>query len=324
MPNYANLEQRLDDGDVIILDGAIGTELQRMGVPMDYYCWAANANETHPASVRQLHEDYIRAGVDVITTNTYMSARHVIQQNGFEARTSDWNRRSVELALEARERTPSDRPVYVAGSVSVMGPNTEFAPTADVKESCREQIGLLVEAGVDLLLLEMLATSIERVKAAIQFAAEANMPAWLSVTCMIEDGSSEVMYGDREAFSQRASRVDDITFEGAVEAISEVESPSALLVFHSQVESTGPGLQAMKSGWNGTTGAYANSGYWIRPNWQYIEMTSPSDYLQRAREWVGMGAQIIGGCCGVGLQHVELLREGLPSSIHDIAPAGTP
>ena len=122
MPDYADLQQRLDNGDVIILDGAIGTELQRMGAPMDYYCWAALANETHPASVRQLHEDYIRAGVDVITTNTYMAARHVIQHGGFEDRTGDWNKRSVELALEARERTPADRPVYVAGSVSVIWP----------------------------------------------------------------------------------------------------------------------------------------------------------------------------------------------------------
>ncbi len=320
MPNYEDLQQRLDDGEVVILDGAIGTELQRMGAPMDYHCWAALANETHPASVRQLHEDYIRAGVDVITTNTYMSARHVIQHGGFEDRTRDWNKRSVELALEARERTPSDRPVYVAGSVSVMGSGAEYAP-AEVEESCREQIGLLVEAGVDLLLLEMLATSVDRVQASIRFASEADMPAWLSLTCMIEDGSAEVMYGDREAFSQRAARVDDITFEGAVAKISEVKGPTALLVFHSQVESTGPGLQATKSGWSGTTGAYANSGYWVRPNWQYIEMISPADYLRYAREWVGLGAQIIGGCCGVGLQHVELLREGLPDSIHTTASA---
>ncbi len=316
MPDYSDLQLRIDDGDVIILDGAIGTELQRMGVPMDYHCWAASANETHPASVRQLHEDYIRAGVDVITTNTYMAARHVIQHGGFEARTRDWNMRTVELALEARESTPSDRPVYVAGSVSVMGAGSEFAP-ADVIESCQEQTRILVEAGVDLLLLEMLATSIDRVEAAGRFAAEANMPAWLSVTCMIEDGSQEVLYGDREAFSQRAARVDDITFAEAVDKIAAMEGPSALLVFHSQVESTGPGLQTAKPSWTGTTGAYANSGYWVRPNWQYVEMTSPADYLRNAREWVGMGAQIIGGCCGVGLQHVELLREGLPGSIHE-------
>ena len=320
MPDYADLQQRLDNGDVIILDGAIGTELQRMGAPMDYYCWAALANETHPASVRQLHEDYIRAGVDVITTNTYMAARHVIQHGGFEDRTGDWNKRSVELALEARERTPADRPVYVAGSVSYLADGSEFAP-ANVEDSCLEQIGILVEAGVDFLLLEMLATSMDRVKAAVRFAAEANVPAWLSVTCMIEDGSSEVLYGDREAFSQRAARVDDMTFAEAVEEIAGMEGPSALLVFHSQVESTGPGLQTVKPAWTGTTGAYANSGYWVRPNWQYVEMISPANYRKYAREWVDMGAQIIGGCCGVGLQHVEILREGLPHSIHSTVSA---
>ncbi len=314
MPDFSELQRRLDDGDVIILDGAIGTELQRMGVPMDYYCWAALANESHPDSVRQLHEDYIRAGVDVITTNTYTSARHVIQHGGFEDRTRAWNRRSVELALEARESAQSDRPVYVAGSVSVMGSGSDYAP-ANVEESCREQIGLLVEGGVDLLLLEMLATSLERVQTAARLADETDLPVWLSITGMIEDGNPEVLYGDREAFSQRAVRVDDITFADAVEQIEGLGAPSALLVFHSQVETTGPALRAMEPQWSRTMGAYANSGYWVRPNWQYVEMTSPADYLDQAREWVDMGAQIIGGCCGVGLQHVELLREGLPSSL---------
>jgi S-methylmethionine-dependent homocysteine/selenocysteine methylase len=66
----SDLRQRLDGGEVIVLDGAMGTELERRSVPMDVAAWSAAALVTHPDMVREVHEDYIRAGADVITTNT--------------------------------------------------------------------------------------------------------------------------------------------------------------------------------------------------------------------------------------------------------------
>ena len=76
MATYGDLQNRLDHGDVIILDGAVGTGLQNKGVPMHGHAWAAAALQTHPYTVRQLHQVYIQAGVDVLTTNTYSAARH--------------------------------------------------------------------------------------------------------------------------------------------------------------------------------------------------------------------------------------------------------
>ena len=68
---YQDLQNRLDRGDVIILDGAVGTGLQNTGVPMHGVAWAAAALQTHPYTVRHLHETYIKAGIDVLTANTY-------------------------------------------------------------------------------------------------------------------------------------------------------------------------------------------------------------------------------------------------------------
>src|ERR687893_2320658 len=76
------LQQRLDAGGVVILDGATGTELERRGVPMDDVAWDAAALLTHPDTVREVHEDYIRAGADVIITNTFATARHVLEPGG--------------------------------------------------------------------------------------------------------------------------------------------------------------------------------------------------------------------------------------------------
>ena len=70
MPEYKDLKERIDRGETIILDGAIGTQLQSMGAANDPYCWAAIANHSHPYTVRKMHEDYIKAGAEIITTNT--------------------------------------------------------------------------------------------------------------------------------------------------------------------------------------------------------------------------------------------------------------
>jgi len=74
MSDYTTLETRLAGKEVVILDGAVGTQLQKMGVPMNSHAWAAAALQTHPNTVRLLHESYIRAGVDIITVNSYSAA----------------------------------------------------------------------------------------------------------------------------------------------------------------------------------------------------------------------------------------------------------
>ena len=82
MADYASLKRRIDNGEVIILDGAIGTELQSMGVPMHPAAWCGPGNYTHPATVRKMHERYIRAGADIITTNTFNTIRPALEASG--------------------------------------------------------------------------------------------------------------------------------------------------------------------------------------------------------------------------------------------------
>ncbi len=78
----SDLRQRLHGGEVVVLDGAMGTELEKRGVPMDDAAWSAAALVTHTDTVREVHEDYIRAGADIITTNTFATARHVLEPAG--------------------------------------------------------------------------------------------------------------------------------------------------------------------------------------------------------------------------------------------------
>ena len=121
MSEYAALAKRIEDREVILLDGAVGTQLQKMGVPLSDRAWAGIALKDYTYTVRRMHEDYIRAGVDIITTNTYPSARHNLEPIGLADMTTELNLRGVMLAQEARDRCAKDRPVYIAGSVSNFG-----------------------------------------------------------------------------------------------------------------------------------------------------------------------------------------------------------
>ena len=116
MTLYSHLEARLAASGVVRLDGAVGTQLQSLGVPVDRPAWAATALETHPDTVRDLHRMAIEAGAEVITTNSYASARHNLAREGLEARTVELNRRAVTLAQEARDAMASNDPIYIAGS----------------------------------------------------------------------------------------------------------------------------------------------------------------------------------------------------------------
>ena len=167
MSDYNTLETRLAGQEVVILDGAVGTQLQKMGVPMNSHAWAATALQTHPYTVRLMHESYIRAGVDIITVNSYSAARHNLVPLGLGDMTRELNLRSVVLAQEARDRCAKERPVYIAGSVSNYGMRMgrEVTPQgvgfltervewteAASRANLREQAEVLAESGVDLLL----------------------------------------------------------------------------------------------------------------------------------------------------------------------------
>ncbi|MEQ9349357.1 MAG: homocysteine S-methyltransferase family protein, partial [Alphaproteobacteria bacterium] len=172
-------------GDLILLDGAMGTELERRGVPMNGVAWSAEALDTHPHLVRRIHEDFIRAGADIHIANTFACARHVLEPAGLGHRTEDYNRRAVRLAREAVASAADGRPVWIAGSVSSFaerGDRGKAPESAALRRIYDEQIGYLLDEGVDLLVLEMLAEPrISRI--IVEAAAASGLPLLLGVTC---------------------------------------------------------------------------------------------------------------------------------------------
>jgi len=80
-------------------------------------------------------------------------------------------------------------------------------------------------------------------------------------------------------------------------------------VMHSEVDITGRALDAVFQHWNGPVSAYPNSGDWTPPNWGFDSVISPDDFVNTAESWVARGVQIVGGCCGIGPDHISLLSE---------------
>ena len=129
------LHTRLEAGEVVLLDGGTGTELERRGARMDGVNWSGASVIMQPALVRQVHEDYIRAGAEIIITNSFATSRHVLESSGVGHKFQEVNKQSAILARQARDNCRNEgveQPVYVAGSISTFnagpGPTEQAAP----------------------------------------------------------------------------------------------------------------------------------------------------------------------------------------------------
>lgn len=303
------LDDRLARGEVIVIDGATGTELEARGVPMNKVAWSGAAIFDHGDVLRGIHEDYIRAGADVIITNTFSTARHMLEPAGYGDRVVEANRRAVELAREARDRA-ADRPVAIAGSIShfIAGAadrtgsvDDQWTRSETLKATFREQAETLAEAGCDLITLEMMMRP-SRAIHAVEAALATGLPVWVGVSCSRRDG--RLISFDYE----------DQPFDELLDAVL-LPKVQAVTVMHSLVDDTGPGLDAVRARWKGYLGAYPESGHFIMPNWQFENVISPSDLVAEAKGWIAQGAQIIGGCCGLGVDHIRRLKQDLPTSV---------
>ncbi len=292
-----DLQQRLEGGETILLDGGTGTELEKRGVPMNGAAWCATALATHPDVVREAHEDYIRAGAEVIITNTFPAAKHVLEESGMGDRFRELNARAAELAKEARENA-AEGPVYVAGSISTFPPRLDYGYDPDgqrARDNYAEQAEVLAGAGVDLVALEMM-RDVEQTEYAIQVARATGLPVWVGFSCKRAEDGTLVLWSGRGTLAEALERV-------------SLQGVSLISIMHTQTEETVPALHEVREHWDGPVGAYPHYGEFVMPNWQFIDKISPEDFAAEARGWIEAGAQVIGGCCGTGPEHIRALKE---------------
>jgi homocysteine S-methyltransferase len=285
-------------GAAVVVDGGMGTELEKSGVPMDGKVWSGRAVLSHPDAVRQTHEDFINAGAEVIITNTFAAARHMLEPGGLGDHVKEINLNAVRLAQQARDRVARE-PVAIAGSIC------EWAPTDDPKwhkpaavgRSASEQAGLLAEAGVDLIALEMCQQS-EFSIAAIEAALETGLPIWIGVSAQTHRGSQSMSVFDYE----------ELDFEQLVKELAGY--PAMMLnIMHTVPPDVDKAIEIVRRHWSGAIGVYPESGYFTMPNWQFVDVIKPEELAKSALAWIDDGIRMVGGCCGLGPAHIAALRQ---------------
>jgi S-methylmethionine-dependent homocysteine/selenocysteine methylase len=299
-------QQKLDDGGTLVLDGGTGTELRRRGMTLSGSAWSALASLTHFDLLRSIHADYIAAGADVITTNTFATVRFVLDAAGLAADFARINARSVGAAREARDL--GGRNVAIAGSLSCLPPRFDVHAYPDERTERAAYLELaetLAEAGVDLLVLEMLQET-RHAPLACEAARAVGLPVWLGVSCRLGAGGALVGF--------------DFPLVPLGECLDALLpfAPAAVNVMHSPVAAIAPALREVRARWPGTLGAYPEIGDGT-PHAPHA--VSPDGLRALAFGWMTDGARIVGGCCGTTPEHVRALAN-LPRSAKRAALSG--
>ncbi len=289
----------------ILLDGGMGQEIVNRGGKGGYGEWAVAAVYEDADLVRQIHCDYIRAGADVITTNTYGTTRIRLRHAGIEDRFEELARTAGELAQAAR--VDCGRPdVRIAASLPPLEASyaSEFALSFDETSAQFGELMDLLAPYVDIYLGETLSTSFEA-RAFLQAAAARGKTAWLSLT-LDDHGSTDLRGGESLA----------TVIAGLGDA-----RPAALLINCCTPDSISCALPILRA--RGIPyGAYANGFVEIPDDWEeeggVVQLSSRADlppevYTGHAAGWLEAGASIVGGCCEIGPAHIARLRQLIDS-----------
>jgi homocysteine S-methyltransferase len=299
MSRVETLMGRLDSGAIVIIDGGTGTECERRGVPKLSHAWNGGAALSHPDVVRQVHLDYLAAGAGVIIANTFATHRHALEAAGVAEDFEAYNRRGVELAVEARAEAGTDDAVVAAG-ISNWTWKGDHPSLEVLARNSADQAAALAEGGAELLVLEMM-VDISRMRAALDGASSVGLPIWVGLTIGSEEG---VPFADDGTVRLR----DGELLADAIDAL-DGSDVGAIAIMHTVVDLIDGCLDVALDQWPGPVAVYAHSGDYVDDDWIYDGVISPTDYQARARTWIDRGIHIVGGCCGTGPEHIMALAE---------------
>ncbi|HYZ82700.1 MAG TPA: homocysteine S-methyltransferase family protein [Solirubrobacteraceae bacterium] len=293
---FDEIRARRRAGQLVVIDGGMGSELEAQGARMDHDAWSGLVNVEDPGLVRRVHEDYVRAGADVLITNTFMSGIGPLERAGRAEVFAQANRNAVGAAQDAARA--ADRPIAVAGSVSVTALGAPEVSPGDEQRRLREgylrQIELLAGEGVDLIALEMVDHP-RYAEPAVEAARSSGLPLWLGLCVHADTGDG--------ATPPRAVISDEHRHALSLAGGAPFD---AVCVMHTELRDVDDALAAVRESWAGPVGVYPHHGVWVRPHWRFAPL--PADHFAGlARGWRDAGVEMIGGCCGIGPAHIAAL-----------------
>ncbi len=294
MSRAAEFRARVEQGPMIA-DGAMGTELYARGVFINR-CFE-ELNLSQPDLVLSVHRDYVKAGAEILETNTFGANRVRLGHFGIADKVKEINRAGVELA----RRAAGAKGPFVAGSIGPLGARIEPLGAITYEEAkayFREQAEALVEAGVDLLILETF-SDVSEIRLAVEAAREVAGPELVIVAQVTVDDFGRMADGS------------------TVETFTRVldESPADVIGLNCSV---GPKvmldtIQQMMQYSRKPMSAMPNAGHPVRVEGRNLYLGSPEYLSQYARRFLWAGVRIVGGCCGTTPEHIRQMANEVRS-----------
>lgn len=290
----SSLRKRLANNETILMDGAMGTEILNRGVATTLPLWSAEALLTDPTVVRKIYEDYIKAGAEIIITNTFSTTRRVFSKKNISEKAREATLLACHLAKEARKRVKASHIVYIAGSVAPLEDCYSPQLTPSQKDLTREHLELardLKDGGVDFILIETMIT-LQETLSALKAARKVGLPVAVSFCC---NNKLQLLGG-----------------EDLKDVVSAVENFEPLFIGVNCVsqEIATKTVSYLKKITQFPVGVYAqgDGGPDDDQGWKFQKKDKEKTYLVSVRQWLFDGAQIIGGCCGTTPGYIKSIR----------------
>ena len=276
----------------ILLDGAMGTELQNRGVEVPLPLWSANANIEHPQTVINIHKDYINSGSDIITANTFRSTTWTYRKAGYgKIRSREVAKLSLFNAVECAQKAVADS-IRIAGSITSVGDcytPSDFPGLSIAQDIYGNSIEWLMDAGVDIILFETMG-NIQEINCALEMTKDIKIPVWLSL--IMKDNSL---------------LLDETPIQNVFELINEYDL-DCILSNCNKIDTTLISLDNILKFWHGQWGVYPNLGINDYENDYFTTIREPN-FKNAIIRLSSYHPDVIGLCCGSTPSHINKLKK---------------
>ena len=285
-----NFRTSLESDQIHVFDGAMGTMLYARGVYINRSY--DELNLTNPDLVREVLEEYVRAGADIVETNTYGANAPKLQAYGLES-----NLREINIAAARIARDAASERAYVAGAIGPLGLRIEpYGPTSfeEAKDLFKQQAEALLEGGVDLFALETF-SDISEIRQAIRAVRELSDIPIVAQMTILPDGNTS--FGTTpEVFT---ARLDE--WGADVIGLNCGVGPAIVLT----------AIEKMRDLTNKKLSAQPNAGLPRDVQGRQFYMCSPEYMAKFAKRLIQAGVKLIGGCCGTTPAHIKLISDAV-------------
>jgi len=275
----------------LILDGAVGTELIKRGLKLPLPLWSASANNSHPEIITEIHQDYINAGSNIITTNTFRTTSWTYKKLGYGDRTAKIKaKESLDRAINCAQNTKGAS--MIAGSITTIEDcyKPEMFPGKNIAEDhYNDLINQMKSRGIKLLLFETMG-NLDEIKIVLDISKSKKIDVWLSLI-----------------FKNEFNLLDGSSLKKTIHLINQY-NVKTLLNNCNQLNSNFNGIDYLRSNWKGKWGVYPNLGITEYSN-DYFLRVDKNTLISKIREIINRNPDVIGLCCGSTINDIKLIKQ---------------